>query len=210
MTNVNVLVLYYSSYGHIELMAQAQAEGAARISQARVAVKRVPETMPPEVAKASGCKLDQAAPIASPKNSIVRCDHFWHADPVRQHGRADAELPRPDGSAMGARRAGRKNRVCFLQHRQSAWRSGNHDHLVSHDAAPSRDDHRRIALYLQGARHDEGNHRRHPLRRELRDRIRRGCADAERSRVGDVPLSGRARDPHIEATRSRNECQVNR
>ena len=36
------------------------------------------------------------------------------------------------------------------------------------------------------------------------------CADAERSRVGDVPLSGRARDPHIEATCSRNECQVNR
>ncbi|MGO9946038.1 MAG: NAD(P)H:quinone oxidoreductase [Steroidobacteraceae bacterium] len=66
MTNVNVLVLYYSSYGHIEMMAQAQAEGAARIPQARVVVKRVPETMPLEVAKASGCKLDQAAPIAAP------------------------------------------------------------------------------------------------------------------------------------------------
>ncbi len=66
MTNVNVLVLYYSSYGHIEMMAHAQAEGAARIPQTHVVVKRVPETMPLEVAKASGCKLDQAAPIAAP------------------------------------------------------------------------------------------------------------------------------------------------
>ncbi len=82
MTNVNVLVLYYSSYGHIELMAQAQAEGAARISQARVAVKRVPETMPPEVAKASGCKLDQAAPIASPEE-LDRYDAIIFGTPTR-------------------------------------------------------------------------------------------------------------------------------
>src|SRR5271168_3552888 len=61
----NVLVLYYSSYGHVELMAQAQAEGAARIAKARVLIKRVPETVPPEVAKASGFKLDQAAPLAA-------------------------------------------------------------------------------------------------------------------------------------------------
>ena len=46
----NVLVLYYSSYGHIELMAGAQAEGAARIPSVRVLVKRVPETVPPEIA----------------------------------------------------------------------------------------------------------------------------------------------------------------
>jgi multimeric flavodoxin WrbA len=57
----NVLVLYYSSYGHIELMAGAQAEGAARIPNVRVLVKRVPETVPPEIAKTSGFKLDQTA-----------------------------------------------------------------------------------------------------------------------------------------------------
>jgi NAD(P)H dehydrogenase (quinone) len=58
-----VLVLYYSSYGHIETMANAVAEGA-RSSGASVDVKRVPETAPAEVAKAAYFKLDQAAPIA--------------------------------------------------------------------------------------------------------------------------------------------------
>jgi NAD(P)H dehydrogenase (quinone) len=59
-----VLVLYYSSYGHIETMAGAVAEGA-RSAGATVDVKRVPELVPPEVAKASHFKLDQKAPIAT-------------------------------------------------------------------------------------------------------------------------------------------------
>ena len=58
-----VLVLYYSAYGHIETMANAVAEGA-REAGAIVDVKRVPELVPPEVAKASYYKLDQAAPVA--------------------------------------------------------------------------------------------------------------------------------------------------
>jgi NAD(P)H dehydrogenase (quinone) len=59
-----VLVLYYSSYGHIEQMAQAVAEGA-RETGAQVEVKRVPETAPAEVAKAAYFKLEQDAPIAT-------------------------------------------------------------------------------------------------------------------------------------------------
>jgi len=59
-----VLVLYYSSYGHIETMAQAVAEGA-RSAGAKVDVKRVPETAPQEVAKAAHFKLDQASPVAT-------------------------------------------------------------------------------------------------------------------------------------------------
>src|ERR1700712_251947 len=59
-----VLVLYYSSYGHIETMAGAVAEGA-REAGAEVAIKRVPEIVPEEVAKASHFKLDQAAPFAT-------------------------------------------------------------------------------------------------------------------------------------------------
>ena len=58
-----VLVLYYSAYGHIETMANAVAEGA-REAGATVDIKRVPELVPAEVAKASGFKLDQAAPVA--------------------------------------------------------------------------------------------------------------------------------------------------
>ncbi len=59
-----VLVLYYSSYGHIETMAGAVAEGA-REGGAEVDIKRVPEVVPEEVARASHYKLDQAAPVAT-------------------------------------------------------------------------------------------------------------------------------------------------
>ena len=58
-----VLVLYYSSYGHVETMAQAAAEGA-RSGGATVVIKRVPETAPLDVAKSMHYKLDQAAPVA--------------------------------------------------------------------------------------------------------------------------------------------------
>ncbi|MBJ7500888.1 MAG: NAD(P)H:quinone oxidoreductase [Sphingopyxis sp.] len=59
-----ILILYYSSYGHIETMAGAIAEGA-RAAGAEVDVKRVPETAPEAVARAAHFKLDQAAPIAT-------------------------------------------------------------------------------------------------------------------------------------------------
>ncbi len=60
-----VLVLYYSSYGHIEQVANAIAEGA-RTAGANVAVKRVPELLTEEAARASYYKVDQSAPIATP------------------------------------------------------------------------------------------------------------------------------------------------
>ena len=58
-----VLILYYSSYGHIETMATAVAAGASAAG-ATAAIKRVPETVPIEIARASHFKLDQIAPIA--------------------------------------------------------------------------------------------------------------------------------------------------
>ena len=58
-----VLVLYYSSYGHIETMAKAVAEGA-RSAGAQADIRRVPETAPEAVAKAAHFKLDQEAPVA--------------------------------------------------------------------------------------------------------------------------------------------------
>lgn len=60
-----VLVLYYSSWGHMEKMALAAAEGA-REAGAEVTVKRVPELVPEAVAKAAYYKLDQDAPVAEP------------------------------------------------------------------------------------------------------------------------------------------------
>jgi NAD(P)H dehydrogenase (quinone) len=59
-----ILVLYYSSYGHIEKMAEAVAAGATSAG-AEVAIKRVPELVPEAVAKQQHFKLDQAAPIAT-------------------------------------------------------------------------------------------------------------------------------------------------
>ncbi len=62
----NILVLYYSSYGHIERMATAVSDGASEIDGAKVVVKRVPEIVPEEVARNGKFKLDQPAPIADP------------------------------------------------------------------------------------------------------------------------------------------------
>lgn len=61
-----LLVLYYSTYGHIETMANAIAEGARSVDGVEVTLKRVPETMPPDVAAKAGAKLDQSAPVATP------------------------------------------------------------------------------------------------------------------------------------------------
>ena len=60
-----VLVLYYSSYGHIETMAEAVAEGARSVPGTTVDIRRVPELVPEEVARSSHYKMDQAAPLAS-------------------------------------------------------------------------------------------------------------------------------------------------
>jgi len=62
----NMLVLYYSSWGHVEQMAYAQAEGVAKLDGMSVDIKRVPELVPAEVATQFGYKLDQKAPIADP------------------------------------------------------------------------------------------------------------------------------------------------
>ncbi|WP_367607823.1 NAD(P)H:quinone oxidoreductase [Legionella sp. W05-934-2] len=61
-----VLVLYYSSYGHVETMAYAVAEGVSEVDGVDVVVKRVAETMPEDIAKKAGVKLNQKAPIAEP------------------------------------------------------------------------------------------------------------------------------------------------
>ena len=66
-----VLVLYYSTYGHIETMAHAVAEGA-RATGASVDVKRVPETVPLDIARNAHFKLDQAAPVAA----VADLEHY--------------------------------------------------------------------------------------------------------------------------------------
>lgn len=77
-----VLVLYYSSYGHIEAMAQAVAEGAAAVPGAEVTVKQVPETIPENVRKDRGFKTDQQADIARPEE-LADYDAIIFGTPTR-------------------------------------------------------------------------------------------------------------------------------
>src|SRR6516165_3872396 len=77
-----VLVLYYSAWGHVEKMAEAVAEGARAVSGAEVAIKRVPELGPEEVAKKSGMKLNQPAPIAT-VDELATYDAIIFGTPTR-------------------------------------------------------------------------------------------------------------------------------
>ncbi|MFV0476079.1 MAG: NAD(P)H:quinone oxidoreductase [Pikeienuella sp.] len=77
-----VLVVYYSSYGHIETMAEAVADGAREVGGVEAVVKRVAELVPEEIAKKSGFKLDQAAPIADP-NELADYDAVIFGTPTR-------------------------------------------------------------------------------------------------------------------------------
>ena len=82
MKTTNVLVLYYSSYGHVEAMAQAIAAGVREVADTKVTIKRVPELMPEEAARKAGLKLDQAAPIASP-DELAEYDAVIFGTPTR-------------------------------------------------------------------------------------------------------------------------------
>ena len=77
-----VLVLYYSMYGHIETLAHAIAEGARQVDGVEVTLKRVPETMPEDVARNAGAKLDQDAPVASPEE-LDQYDAIIFGTPTR-------------------------------------------------------------------------------------------------------------------------------
>ena len=84
-----ILVLYYSSYGHIEQMAQAAAEGV-RAAGGEAIIKRVPELVPRDVAAQAGIKLDQAAPIAEP-GELADYDGFLFGTPTR-YGNMAAQM----------------------------------------------------------------------------------------------------------------------
>ncbi|POF28086.1 NAD(P)H:quinone oxidoreductase [Roseibium marinum] len=76
-----VLILYYSTYGHVETMATSVAAGA-RDAGADVSVKRVPELMPDDVARNAGVKLDQDAPLATP-GELDQYDAIIFGTPTR-------------------------------------------------------------------------------------------------------------------------------
>jgi NAD(P)H dehydrogenase (quinone) len=89
LTMAKVLVLYYSTYGHLETLAGAIAEGA-RSAGATVDIKRVPETVPEAVARANHFKLDQSAPVAV-INDLPNYDAIIVGTPTR-FGRISSQL----------------------------------------------------------------------------------------------------------------------
>ncbi len=85
-----VLVLYYSSYGHVEQMADAVAEGA-RGAGAEVDIRRVPETAPPEVASAAGFKADTAHAVIENADALTHYDAIIVGAPTR-YGRMPSQM----------------------------------------------------------------------------------------------------------------------
>lgn len=77
-----VLVLYYSMYGHVEVMAQAVAEGVHEVAGAEAVIKRVPEIIPEDRARAIGVKFDQPAPIAATEE-LAEYDAIIFGTPTR-------------------------------------------------------------------------------------------------------------------------------
>lgn len=77
-----VLVLYYSSYGHISTMAQAMAEGARAVPGTEVTIKRVPELVPEEVRKKGHFKEEPDIPVADP-NELANYDAIILGVPTR-------------------------------------------------------------------------------------------------------------------------------
>jgi NAD(P)H dehydrogenase (quinone) len=85
-----VLVLYYSSYGHIEQMADAMAEGA-RSAGAEVDIRRVPETAPPAIVQAMHFKTDTAHPVIEGPEALAKYDGIIVGAPTR-FGRMPSQM----------------------------------------------------------------------------------------------------------------------
>lgn len=85
-----ILVLYYWSYGHVETMAHAVAEGVRGVAEVEVTLKRVAELASREVAEKSHYKLDQAAPVADP-NELGDYDAIIFGTPTR-YGNMAAQM----------------------------------------------------------------------------------------------------------------------
>ena len=77
-----LLVLYHSSYGHVETLAYAVAHGARAVDGVQVSIKRVPELMPEEIMRSAGMKVDQPAPIADPQE-LANYDAIIFGTPTR-------------------------------------------------------------------------------------------------------------------------------
>ena len=77
-----IMIVYHSSYGHVETMAYAVATGARAVESAEVVVRRVPELMPEDAMRTSGMKVEQPAQIVTP-DDLIDCDAIIFGTPTR-------------------------------------------------------------------------------------------------------------------------------
>ena len=83
---MKVLVVFYSTYGHIYKMADAVAEGANSVAGAEVEIRQVPETLPPDVLEKMGAVEAQKAfshvPVCSVEE-LAQADALIFGTPTR-------------------------------------------------------------------------------------------------------------------------------
>ena len=149
-----VLILYYSAYGHMERMAQAVAEGV-RDAGVEADIKRVPELVPEEVAKQSGFKLDQKAPIATIAE-LADYDAIIFGSGTR-FGVFTSQMRNfldQTGSVVDERRPHRQGGLSVYRVWDATWWSRIDNFLNDSYASSSRYDRGRAALFVSGAEHN--------------------------------------------------------
>ena len=159
-----VLVLYYSSYGHMEQMANAAAEGA-RETGAEAMVKRVPELVPEEVARKSGFKLDQPAPVAT-VNELPDYDAIILGVTTR-YGRMNSQIANFLDQTGGLwARGALHGKVGSVMSSTATQHGGQETTLFSghHQPSASRPGDRRAALFVPGPDDARRDRRRLALR----------------------------------------------
>ena len=198
-----VLVLYYSSWGHIEQMAYAAAEGA-REAGAEVVVKRVPELVPTEIAQAAHYKTDQKAPIATVEE-LPEYDAIIIGTPTR-YGTMTAQMKNFLDQTGGLWAQGKLIGKVGSVFTSTATQHGGQEATIL-TTLPVLLHHGMVVVGLpysfQGQMGVDRDPRRLALRR-LDDRSRRRLAPAERDRPRRRPLPGQARGPD----RGQARCEV--
>jgi NAD(P)H dehydrogenase (quinone) len=83
---MKILIVFYSTYGHVHTMAEAVAEGAGQVAGAEVVMRRVPETLPAEVLEKMGAteaqKLFAHIPVAT-VDELADADAVIFGTPTR-------------------------------------------------------------------------------------------------------------------------------
>jgi multimeric flavodoxin WrbA len=149
-----VLILYYSAYGHMERMAQAVAEGV-KDAGVEADIKRVPELVSEEVAKQSGFKLDQKAPIATIAE-LADYDAIIFGSGTR-FGVFTSQMRNfldQNWTVVDERRACRQGGLGVYGVRDATWRTRINHSLNDPYASPSRYDRGRAPLLISGSEHN--------------------------------------------------------